>query len=136
MDAYYYRLRLEASFNFWIKDLKKTRDPECALTIGVGAQSMGGNGLIVSFGAVMPMRLGRLQRQSRRAFCASAAAGSVHLRACWLVLSETDANRKARALTLATESMIRAARSIGAVRTRRIGGEWLERLPDAVRRWR
>jgi hypothetical protein len=36
----------------------------------VGAQSMGGNGLIVSFGKVMPMRLGRLQRQSRRAFWA------------------------------------------------------------------
>jgi hypothetical protein len=31
---------------------------------------MGGNGLIVSFGKVMPMRLGRLQRQSRRAFWA------------------------------------------------------------------
>ena len=30
---------------------------------------MGGNGLIVSFGEVMPMRLGRLQLQSRRAFC-------------------------------------------------------------------
>jgi hypothetical protein len=37
------------------------------------AQSMGGNGLIVSFGEVMPMRLGRLQRQSRRAFWASAS---------------------------------------------------------------
>jgi hypothetical protein len=36
-------------------------------------QSMGGNGLIVSFGEVMPMRRGRLQRQSRRAFWASAA---------------------------------------------------------------
>src|SRR5215831_5877844 len=34
---------------------------------------MGGNGLIVSFGEVMPMRLGRLQRQSRRAFWGSAA---------------------------------------------------------------
>ena len=33
---------------------------------------MGGNGLIVSFGEVMPMRLGRLQRQNRRAFRASA----------------------------------------------------------------
>ena len=32
----------------------------------------GKNGLIVSFGEVMPMRLGRLQRQSRRAFWASA----------------------------------------------------------------
>jgi hypothetical protein len=34
------------------------------------------------------------------------------------------------------ESMIRAARSIGAVRTRRIGREWLWRLPDAVAHWR
>src|SRR5262245_48807215 len=33
--------------------------------------------------------------------------------------------------------MIRAARSIGAVRTRRrIGREWLWRLPDALARWR
>src|SRR5262245_33632140 len=39
----------------------------------VGAQLMGGNGLIVSFGEVMPMPLGRLQRQSRRAFRASPA---------------------------------------------------------------
>lgn len=56
----------------------------------------------------MPMRLGRLQRQSRRAFWASAAAGSVHVRACWLVLGETDANGRARTLALASESMIRA----------------------------
>jgi hypothetical protein len=34
---------------------------------------MGGNGLIVSFGEVMPMRLDRLQRQSRGAFWANAA---------------------------------------------------------------
>jgi hypothetical protein len=45
------------------------------------------------------MRLGRLQRQSRPAFVL-APAGSVHLRACWLVLGETDANGKARTLTL------------------------------------
>ena len=37
-----------------------------------GAHSMGGNGLIVSFEEVMPKRLGRLQRQSQRAFRASA----------------------------------------------------------------
>src|SRR5258707_696647 len=42
----------------------------------LGAQSMGGNGLIVSFGEVMAMRLGRLQRQSRRGFWASAASGT------------------------------------------------------------
>ena len=50
----------------------------------------------------MPMRLGRLQRQSRRAFWASAAPEVSTLRACWLVLGETDANGKARTLTLAT----------------------------------
>jgi len=43
---------------------------------------MGGNGLIVSFGEVMPMRLGRLQRQSRRAFWASAYAELVGAPMC------------------------------------------------------
>ena len=49
----------------------------------------------------MPMRLGRLQRQSRRAFWASAAP-EVSTSELAGVLGETDANRKARALTLAT----------------------------------
>ena len=47
----------------------------------------------------MPMRLGRLQRQSRRAFRASAAP-EVSTSELAGVLGETDANRKARALTL------------------------------------
>ena len=47
----------------------------------------------------MPMRLGRLQRQSRRAFWASAAP-EVSTSELAGVLGETDANRKARALTL------------------------------------
>ena len=57
------------------------------------------------------MRLGRLQRQSRRAFWASAwasAAPEVSTSELAGVLGETDANRKARTLTLATEFMIRA----------------------------
>ena len=50
----------------------------------------------------MPKRLGRLQRQSRRAFWASAAPEvSTSQLAGWL-LGETDANGKARTLTLAT----------------------------------
>ena len=54
---------------------------------------MGGNGLIVSFEGimVMPMRLGRLQRQSRRAF-RLASHRKCPLRARLLVLGETDAS--------------------------------------------
>ena len=69
---------------------------------GLSHQSMGGNGLIVSFGEVMPMRLGRLQRQSRRAFWASAAPEVSTSELAGWVLGETDASRKTRALTLAT----------------------------------
>jgi hypothetical protein len=108
----------------------------------VGAQSMGGNGLIVSFGEVgevgevMPMRLGRLQRQSRRAFWASAAPEvSTSELAGWCWARQTLMEKRAPS-RWQRESMIRAARSIGAVRTRRIGREWLWRLPDAVARWR
>jgi hypothetical protein len=102
----------------------------------VGAQSMGGNGLIVSFGEVMPMRLGRLQRQSRRAFWASAAPEvSTSELAGWCWARQTLMEKRAPS-RWQRESMIRAARSIGAVRTRRIGREWLWLLPDAVARWR
>src|SRR5947209_16882470 len=95
---------------------------------------MGGNGLIVSFGEVMPMRLGRLQRQSRRAFWASAAPEvSTSELAGWCWARQTLMEKRAPS-RWQRESMIRAARSIGAVRTRRIGREWLWRLPDAVAR--
>src|SRR5262245_56250646 len=71
---------------------------ECRLS----HQSMGGNGLIVSFGEVMPMRRGRLQRQSRRAFWASAAPEvSTSELAGWCWARQTLIE-KTRALTLAT----------------------------------
>src|SRR5512132_4416649 len=95
----------------------------------------GRNGLIVSFGEVMLMRLGR-QRQSRRAFWASAAPEvSTSELAGWCWARQTLIEKRAPS-RWQRESMIRAARSIGAVRTRRIGREWLWRLPDAVARWR
>ena len=50
------------------------RDPRRGCLLRASAQLMDGNGLIVSFGKVMPMRLGWLQRQSGRAFRASAAS--------------------------------------------------------------
>src|SRR5262249_42520356 len=88
-------------------------------------QSMGGNGLIVSFGEVVPMRLGRLQRQSRRAFWASAAPEvSTSELAGWCWARQTLVEKRAPS-RWQREAMIRAARSIGAVRTRRIGREWL-----------
>src|SRR5262249_36350719 len=91
-------------------------------------QSMGGNGLIVSFGEVMPMRRNRLQRQSRRAFWASAAPEvSTSELASWCWARQTLVEKRAPS-RWQRESMIRAARSIGAVRTRRIGREWLWRL--------
>ena len=99
---------------------------------------MGGNGVIVGFGEimVMPMRLGRLQRQSRRAFRASAAPEvSTSELAGWCWASQMLMEKRALS-RWQRESMIRAARSIGAVRTRRIGRAWLWRLPDAVARWR
>jgi hypothetical protein len=77
----------------------------------------------------MPMRLGRLQHQSRRAFWASAApevSTSELAGWCWArqtLMEEREPSRWQR------ESMIRAARSIGAVRTRRIGREWLQLAP-------
>src|SRR6266571_857087 len=87
----------------------------------LGAQSMGGNFLIVSFGEVMAMRLGRLQRQSRRAFWASAAPEvSTSELAGWCWARQTLMKKCSR---WQREAMIRAARSIGAVRTRRIGRE-------------
>ena len=99
---------------------------------GGSQQSMGGNGLIVSFGEVMPMRLGRLQRQSRRAFWASAAPEvSTSELAGWCWARQTLVEKRAPS-RWQREAMIRAARSIGAVRTRRIGREWLWRLPNAV----
>src|SRR5215475_5222575 len=82
---------------------------------------MGGNGLIVSFGEVMPMRRNRLQRQSRRAFWASAAPEvSTSELASWCWARQTLIEKRAPS-RWQRESMIRAARSIGAVRTRRIG---------------
>ena len=93
---------------------------------------MGGNGLIVSFGEVMPMRLGRLQRQSRRAFWASATPEvSTSELAGWCWARQTLVEKRAPS-RWQRESMIRAARSIGAVRTRRIGREWLWRLPNSA----
>jgi hypothetical protein len=79
----------------------------------------------------MSMRLGRLQLQSRRAFRASAApevSTSELAGWCWArqaLMERRTISRWQR------ESMIRAARSIGAVRTRRIGREWLWRLPES-----
>src|SRR5262245_14074189 len=102
------------------------------------AQSIGRNGLIVSFEGimVMPMRLGRLQRQSRRAFRASAAPEiSTSTLAGWCWAKQTLMEKRALS-RWQRESMIRAARSIGAVRTRRLGREWLWRLSEGVVRWR
>jgi hypothetical protein len=80
----------------------------------------------------MLMRLGRLQRQSRRAFWASAAPEvSTSELAGWCWARQTLIEKRAPS-RWQRESMIRAARSIGAVRTRRIGREWLWRLPHAV----
>ena len=76
----------------------------------------------------MPMRRGRLQRQSRRAFWASAAPEvSTSELAGWCWARQTLIEKRAPS-RWQRESMIRAARSIGAVRTRRIGREWLWRL--------
>src|SRR5262249_37285749 len=108
-----------------LENLRSLLDNSC------GPQ-MGGNGLIVSFGEVMPMRRGRLQRQSRRAFWASAVPEvSTSELAGWCWARQTLIEKRAPS-RWQRESMIRAARSIGAVRTRRIGREWLWRLPDAV----
>ena len=81
------------------------------------------------------MRLARLQRQSRWAFRASAGpevSTSELAGWCWArqTLEKRAPSRWQR------KSMIRAARSTGAVRTRRIGREWLWRLLDGVARWR
>jgi hypothetical protein len=79
---------------------------------------------------------GWLQRQSRRAFWASAAPEvSTSELAGWCWARQTLMEKRAPS-RWQRESMIRAARSIGAVRTRRIGREWLWRLPDAVGCWR
>ena len=63
----------------------------------------------------MPMRLGRLQRQSRRAFWASAAP-----EVFGGVLGETDANRKARALTLDPITTRNRQRSLSVAGYRRM----------------
>jgi len=83
-------------------------------------------------GRLQRLRLGRLQRQSRRAFWASASlevSTSELTGWCWAKQTLIEKRAPSR---WQRESMIRAARSIGAVRTRRIGREWLWRLPDAV----
>src|SRR5262245_52300507 len=69
-----------------------------------------------------------LQRQSRRAFWSSAApevSTSELAGWCWARRTLMEKRVPSR---WQRESMIRAARSIGAVRTRRIGREWLWRL--------
>src|SRR5262249_60849087 len=68
---------------------------------------------------VMPIRLGRLQCQSRRAFWASAAPEvSTSELAGWCWARQTLIEKRAPS-RWQRESMIRAARSIGAVRTSR-----------------
>jgi hypothetical protein len=75
-----------------------------------------------SFGKVMPMRLGRLQRQSRRAFWASAAPEvSTSELAGWCWTRQTLIEKRAPS-RWQRESMIRAARSIGAVRSPSLRG--------------
>ena len=64
----------------------------------------------------MPMRLGRLQRQSRRAFWASAVPEvSTSELAGWCWARQTLIEKRAPS-RWQQESMTRAARSIGAVR--------------------
>ena len=80
-------------------------------------------------------RLGRLQRQSRRAFWASAGPEvTTSELAGWCWARHTGLEKRAPS-RWERESMIRAPRSIGAVRTRQ-RHEWLWRLPDAVGRRR
>jgi hypothetical protein len=68
----------------------------------------------------MPRRLGRLQRQSRRAFGASTEPEvSTSELASWCWARQTLMEKRAPS-RWQRESMIRAVRSIGAVRTRRI----------------
>jgi hypothetical protein len=59
-------------------------------------QSMGGNGLIVSFGEVMPMRLGRLQRQSRPFWASAAPEVSTSELAGWCWARQTLMEKRAR----------------------------------------
>jgi hypothetical protein len=73
------------------------------------------------------MRLGRLQRQCRRAlvvFSGQALTGQL-AEWCWpkrLLLERLPITRYQR------KSTARAARAIGAMRVRRVGREWLWRL--------
>jgi hypothetical protein len=77
-------------------------------------------------------RLGRLQRQSRRCFIFNAAPElptSELVVWCWgrrTLIDRLPPTRWQR------ESMIRAARSIGAVRVRREGRQWVWELRDDV----
>ena len=64
-----------------------------------GAHSMGGNDLIVSFGEVICAWVGCSARADGP-FGLAPGRKCRHVRACWLVLGETDANGKARTLTL------------------------------------
>ena len=80
------------------------------------------------------MRLGRPQRQSRRAFGASTEPEvSTSELASWCWARQTLMEKRAPS-RWQRELMIRAVRSIGAVRTRRMGREWVWRLPDGVAR--
>src|SRR5262249_1133326 len=135
------QLSLECNLASTIQRGFKALDAKCSTSgkgisllyfVLINGPQMGGNGLIVSFGEAMPMRRGRLQRQSRRAFWASAVPEvSTSELAGWCWARQTLIEKRAPS-RWQRESMIRAARSIGAVRTRRIGREWLWRLPDAV----
>jgi hypothetical protein len=74
-------------------------------------------------------RWGRLQRQARRAFIALDAEALTSELAEWAWPRQLLLDRRpvTRAQRLSTA---RAARSIGAVRVRRQGREWLWRLGD------
>jgi hypothetical protein len=83
----------------------------------------------------MPPRMGRLQRQSRRCFWTSAApevSTSELVGWCWARQTLIEKRAPSR---WQRESMIRAARSIGAVRVRREGRQWIWKLPTDER-WR
>src|SRR2546426_2722569 len=95
---------------------------------------MADSGLNVSLGAIMPARMGRLQRQSQRAFWASATPEiptSELVGWCWA--RQTLIDEKRAPSRWQRESMIRAAKSISAKRTRRVGRVWQWRLPTDER---
>jgi hypothetical protein len=74
-------------------------------------------------------RWGRLQRQARRAFVALDGEAMTDQLGewCWARRLWLERQPITRAQRLSTA---RAARSIGAIRIRRVGREWVWRLPD------